>query len=289
MMARLEYSPGQVRMVAARAVAMQITKDTRLITSLAARQNSLGPAMHNAGYAALGLNFIFLPITTDDIAGGIAAVRGLRLVGTTVSMPHKQAVMQHLDQVDEVARTIGAVNTVANRDGVLTGYNSDWVGAMEALKEVTSLEGRRVVVLGAGGAARAIVYGLRRNHATVTVLNRNADKAAKLAEAFGATYGGGLERLAELADYDILVNATSIGFGTEESPMPAASLKRGVVVLDAVFVPTETALLKAAKERGGVVVPGYRMLIHQALFQFELFTGRKPPFEVMEQALLSVV
>ncbi len=116
-----------------------------------------------------------------------------------------------------------------------------------------------------------------------------ADKAAKLAEAFGATYGGGLERLAELADYDILVNATSIGFGTEDSPVPAASLKRGVVVLDAVFVPTETALLKAAKERGGVVVPGYRMLIHQALFQFELFTGRKPPFEVMEQALLSVV
>jgi shikimate dehydrogenase len=268
---------------------MPITKETRLITSLAAKQNSLGPAMHNAGYAALGLNFIFLPITTDDIAGGIAAVRGLRLVGTTVSMPHKQAVMQYLDQVDDVARSIGAVNTIANRDGVLTGYNSDWVGAMEALKEATSLENKRVVLLGAGGAARAIVYGLKRNHATVTLLNRDAAKGGKLARDFGVTFGGGLDQLAGMDDYDILVNSTSVGFGTEESPVPAESIKPGVVVLDVVFVPTQTALLRTAKERGCTTVPGYRMLIHQALFQFELFTGRKPPFDVMEKALLAAV
>ncbi len=268
---------------------MKITKDTKLITSLAAKQNNLGPAMHNAGFAALGLNFIFLPVTTDDIKGGIAAVRGLRLVGSTVSMPHKQAVMAHLDHVDDVARAIGAVNTIANRDGVLTGYNSDWVGAMEALKEVTALAGKRAVVLGAGGAARAMVYGLQRNGATVTVLNRDAAKGEALARSFGANYAGGLDQLAALRDYEVLVNATSIGFGTTETPVPAGAIKPGVVVLDAVFVPTETTFLKDAKSRGATTVPGYRMLIHQALFQFELFTGQKPPFAVMEQALLAVV
>jgi shikimate dehydrogenase len=268
---------------------MQITKETRLITSLAAKQNSIGPAMHNAGYQALGLNFIFLPVTTTDIKGGIAAVRGLNLPGTTVSMPHKQAVMQHIDRVDDVARTIGAVNTIGNRDGVLTGYNSDWIGAMNALKEATSLQGKRAVVLGAGGASRAIVYGLKQNGATVTILNRDAAKARKLAQDFGATAGGTLADLGRLDDYDVLVNATSIGFGTTETPVPGDAIKRGVVVLDAVFVPTTTTFLKSAQERGCKTVPGYRMLIHQALFQFELFTGQKPPFEVMEKALLAAV
>jgi shikimate dehydrogenase len=268
---------------------MQITKDTRLITSLAAKQNSIGPAMHNAGFEALGLNFVFLPVTTNDIKGGIAGVRGLNLSGTTVSMPHKQTVMQYLDRVDDVARAIGAVNTIANRDGILTGYNSDWVGAMEALKEATGLKGRRVVLLGAGGAARAIVYGLKQNNASVTILNRDAAKARQLAADFGAVFGGTLDDLNGLHDYDALVNATSIGFGTEESPVPAEAIKRGVVVLDAVFVPTHTTFLKFAQERGCTVVPGYRMLIHQALFQFELFTGKKPPFEVMEKALLAAV
>ena len=268
---------------------MQITKETRLITSLAAKQNSLGPAMHNAGFQALGLNFVFLPVTTNDIRGGIAGVRGLNLPGTTVSMPHKQAVMEYLDAVDDVARAIGAVNTIANRDGVLTGYNSDWVGAMEALKEATTLDAKRVMLLGAGGAARAIVYGLKRNNASVTILNRDAAKGRQLAKEFGASFGGTLEDLGSFSDYDVLVNATSIGFGTEESPVIAESIKSGIVVLDAVFVPPCTTFLKAAQDRGCKVVPGYRMLIHQALFQFELFTGKKPPFEVMEKALLAAV
>lgn len=268
---------------------MQITKETRLITSLAAKQNSLGPAMHNAGFEAMGLNFIFLPITTNDVKAGIAGVRGLNLPGTTVSMPHKQTVMQYLDRVDSVAKTIGAVNTIANREGVLTGYNSDWVGATNALKEATSLDGKRVVLLGAGGAARAIVYGLRQNGASVTILNRDAGKGRQLARDFDASFGGTLEDLGGFADYDVLVNATSVGFGTEESPVAADAIKRGIVVLDAVFVPTMTTLLKSAQARGCTVVPGYRMLIHQALFQFELFTGQKPPFAVMEKALLAAV
>jgi shikimate dehydrogenase len=123
----------------------------------------------------------------------------------------------------------------------------------------------------------------------VTLLNRDLAKATKLAADFGATVGGTLAELGKLQDYDVLVNATSIGFGTAESPVAADAIKPGVVVLDAVFVPTLTAFLKSVQERGCRTVPGYRMLIHQALFQFELFTGQKPPFEVMEKALLAAV
>ena len=268
---------------------MRITKDTKIITSLAAKQGNIGAVMYNAGFQALGVDFVYVPITTDDIRGAIAGVRGLKIAGSNVSMPHKQTVMQYLDRVDEIAKTIGAVNTISNQAGVLTGYNSDWVGATEALKEETSLEGKRVIVLGAGGTARAIVFGLKRHRAAVTILNRDAAKGAQLAQEFGATFGGGLDQLAGRSDYDVLVNSTSIGFGTEESPVPREAIKRGVVVQDVVFMPTRTALLKFAEERGCGTVPGYRMLIHQALFQFELYSGKRPPFDVLEEALLAVV
>lgn len=268
---------------------MTITKDTNLIVSFASKQNSVGAAMHNAGYQALGLNFMYVPITTDDIANAIAGVRGFGLVGNTVSMPHKQTVMQHLDVIDEVAQKIGAVNTVHNKEGVLTGYNSDWVGAMEALKEITELSGKKAVVIGAGGAARAIVYGLKHYGASVVILNRDQEKGQNLANDFDAEFKGGLEKLKDIQDYDILINATSVGFGTEESPVPAEAIKEGTVVLDVVFIPNPTIFMRHAESRNCKTVPGYRMLIHQALFQFELFTGQKPPFEVMEKALLGAL
>lgn len=268
---------------------MTITKDTKLIVSFASKQSSVGAAMHNAGYQALGLNFIYVPIATDDIANAIAGVRGFGLVGNTVSMPHKREVMKHLDKVDEVAQKIGAVNTVRNKDGILTGYNSDWVGATEALKEVIELSGKKAIVLGAGGAARAIVYGLKHSGAEVDVLNRDQTKGQSLADDFDAHFGGNLEDLENIKDYDILINATSVGFGTEESPVQAADIKEGCVVMDVVFIPNPTVFMKQAESRSCKVVPGYRMLIHQALFQFELFTGQKPPFEVMEKALMGAL
>jgi shikimate dehydrogenase len=267
---------------------MKITKETNLVTSLSAKQNSLGAAMHNAGYQALGLNFVYIPITTGDIAQAITGVRGFNLVGTTVSMPHKQAVMEHLDEIDEVAKTIGAVNTVSNKDGKLTGYNSDWVGAMTALKEVTEIEGKKIIVIGAGGAARAIVYGLVQNKAIVTLYGRTADKAKSLADDFGAVFGGDLAALATAPDYDIVINATPVGSlasGVDESLVDEAFFKAGTVAMDVITVPADTKFLMAAQAKGAKPVYGYRMLIHQALFQFELFTGQKPPFEVMEKAL----
>lgn len=268
---------------------MQITKDTSLIVSFSGKQNSIGAAMHNAGYQALEVNFVYIPIETDNIKDAIAGIRGFKLRGNTVSMPHKQAVMEHLDKIDEVAKTIGAVNTVSNDDGVLTGYNSDWVGAMEALKEATTLDGKKALVIGAGGAARAVVYGLTQNNASVTVYDRTVDKAKALAENFGVEFGGDLEDLKVVANYDIVINATSVGFGAEESIVEPAFFKPNTIAMDVVFIPAETTFLKYAKAQGATTVAGYRMLIHQALFQIELFTGQKAPFEVMEKALLEAL
>jgi shikimate dehydrogenase len=272
---------------------MQITKDTKLIVSFAASQNSAGAAMHNAGYQALGVNFVYVPITTDDIQNAIAGVRGFGLRGNTVSMPHKQAVMQYLDEIDLTAKEIGAVNTVSNENGKLTGYNSDWIGAMEALKDVTELEDKKVIVIGAGGAARAIVYGLIKNNAhDVTIYNRTADKANELAKRLDCWFGGDLEALRKVDKYDIVINATSVGSaksGTNDSLVDESFFKPGTVAMDVVTVPAETTFLKYAKAKGVKTVPGYRMLRHQALFQFELFVGTKPPFEVMEKALLEAL
>lgn len=267
---------------------MKITQETQLVVSLAGKQNSIGAAMHNAGYDSLGVNFVYVPITTNNPKDAIAGIRGFNLRGNTVSMPHKQTVMEYLDKVDPVAQTIGAVNTVLNEDGVLTGYNSDWVGAMTALQEATELKGKRVVVIGAGGAARAIVYGLKQNEALAVIYSRDSEKGEALAAEFDAQYGGNLDDLAS-AEYDVVINATSVGFGTAESIVEASFFKPNTVAMDVVFVPAATTFLKDAKEQGAAIVPGYRMLIHQALFQMELFTGKKAPFEVMEKALLDAL
>jgi shikimate dehydrogenase len=265
------------------------TKDTRLITSLAGKQNNIGAAMHNAGYAANTDDFLYIPITTDDIESAIQGVRGLNLVGSTVSMPHKQNVMQYLDKIDSIAERIGAVNTVANVDGTLTGYNSDWVGALAALEEATEVVGKKVLVIGAGGAARAIVYGLTQKSAEVSIYGRTEQNARSLAEDFDVNYGGSIDSLNDELDYDIVINATSVGFGTDECVAPESLFKPGTVALDVVFMPAETTFLKNAKRMGAIVVPGYRMLIHQALFQMELFTGKKAPFDVMEKALMQAI
>lgn len=264
---------------------MIITKETQLVTSLAGKANSVGAAMHNAGYGALGLNFVYLPIQTDDCKRAIEGVRGLRIRGTSVTIPHKQTVMQHLDVVDATAQAIGAVNTVVNNDGLLIGYNSDWIGAMHALEEVTQLAGKRVVVIGTGGAARAVIYGLMQADAHVVVFGRDTYKRYELAEVFDCVDGGSIEVLQEYRDYDIVINTTSVGFGSDESIVSKEFFRPGTVAMDVVFVPAVTTFLWDAQAQGCKVVTGERMLLHQAAFQFEAFTKQPAPTAVMEAAL----
>src|SRR5262245_16650124 len=241
--------------------------------------------MHSAAFRALGLDAVYLAFDVPPSALP-AAVAGLRALGArqiAVSIPHKQAVMAHLDAVDETARRIGAVNTATRREGRLVGSNTDWIGAVRALEREAELAGRRAVVLGAGGTARAVVFGLRERGARVAVLNRTPGRAAALARELGADASGSLADLAAMP-HDVLVNTTSVGLREDASPVPPEALREGSVVLDAVYDPALTRLLREAKARGARIVPGKWMLVHQAAAQLELWTGREAPIEVMAAA-----
>lgn len=266
--------------------AVSVDNRTTICGLITSKPTNLSAAMHNAGYAHLGLNFAYIPFAVNDCGRAIAGMRALNIRGLSVSIPHKQEVMAHLDSIDPVAVKIGAVNTVVNDNGFLKGYNSDWLGATEALKEVCTLNNKKVVVFGAGGAARAIVYGLKQYDCAVTILNRTVEKARLLADEFGMAYGDSMAAVRD--DYDIFINATSVG-SADECPIDPEALRTGKIVMDIVTVPMETALLRCAKAKGCTAVPGWRMLLHQALPQFELFTGQKAPLKVMDEALLAAI
>jgi shikimate dehydrogenase len=258
--------------------------------SIAARPSPFGVATHNAGYRALGLPFTYVAFAIERTEEAILAMRYLGIRGFGVSMPHKVRVMPYLDRLDETAREIGAVNTVVNDDGCLTGYNTDWTGAVGALEERIALEGKRAVVVGAGGAARAVAYGLLRRGCDLVLYNRTASKGQALAKELGAQFGGDLAALEDVGDYEVLVNATSVGFhAPEDSVIPPSLLAEGKVVLDVVFMPPASRLVREARARGCVTISGTRMLVHQAACQFQLYTGQEAPLAVMEQALLEAI
>jgi shikimate dehydrogenase len=245
--------------------------------------------MHEAGYAALGLSFSYVPFEVQDLEACLAGMRALGIRGFGVSHPFKQRVISLLDGVDPVAERIGAVNTIVNDNGTLTGHNTDWVGAVKALEEVRSLSGARVLLLGAGGAARAIAFGLRERSAVVTIANRDRAKAEAVAADTRAT-AAPFDEASRAAAYDVVVNATTIGQmdqgpASAASPLPADALRAGLVVMDIVYKPVRTPLLVVAVDRGAVTVHGGRMLLHQAAAQFELYTGAKAPLDAMDVAL----
>lgn len=243
------------------------------------------PAMHNAAFAAMELDAVFLAfdVAPEALAAALAGCRALGVRQLAVSIPHKEAVLEHLDDVDPVARRIGAVNTITREKGRLVGANTDWIGLVRALERETPLAGRRAVVLGAGGAARAAAYGLLARGARVTVLNRHPERARALARDLGAEAAGALDDLPH-HEHDVLVNATSVGLREDRSPVDASALRSGSVVLDAVYDPAETRLLRDAAARGARPIGGKWMLVEQAVEQIRLWTGRPPPREVMAEA-----
>ncbi|WP_249676133.1 shikimate dehydrogenase [Pseudomonas abieticivorans] len=259
-----------------------------LCGSIMGQPFSLSAKIHNAAYAALGLDYTFVCFGVEDPAGAVAAIRTLGVRGMNVSMPYKTAVMAHLDAIDPSAQTIGAVNTINNVDGVLTGYNTDYLGAVRALQEVTPLKGKRVAVLGAGGAARAVVFGCKQQGALITVFNRSAERGEQLATEFGTGFSGTVEAF-QANDFDIVINATSVGFRQAEANPLDGKLAAHLIVMDVAFIPVRTALLRQAQSLGCVTVAGTRMLVHQACRQIELYTGHDAPIDVMEQAMLDEI
>lgn len=243
--------------------------------------------MYNAAFAALGLDYVYVPFIVDDLEKAVQGIRHLGIQAVGVTIPYKIAIMPYLDALDDDARRIGAVNAVINTNGKLLGVNTDGRGALKALQEVTSVAGKKVVVLGAGGSARAIAFAAADAKARLVIVNRTEHAAAGLAKAVGCAYET-LERVEQaVKDADIVINATSVGMvpRMDASLVSKQLLAPGMVVMDFVSNPKETKLLREAREQGCKVVHGDRMLFWQGVLKFQAYTGVEPPLEVMERAL----
>jgi len=247
--------------------------------------HSLSPAMHNAALVASGIDAVYLPFSAPDIAAAITGIRGLGVQGVSVTIPHKEAVMELLDSIDPVAEKIGAVNTVINTDGLLTGLNTDWLGATRALEEKIDLSGSKVVILGAGGSARAIGFGLLERGADIVLCSRTESRGQALADELGCPWIS-LEDTRQLQG-DILINATSVGMvpHIDKSPLPEGIVTRFRVVMDIVYAPMKTRLLQEAEANGCTIINGLEMLLYQGVAQFEIWTGKLAPVVVMREAL----
>ncbi len=247
--------------------------------------HSLSPTMHNTGFSTMGLNAIYLAFQTKDIEGCVQGMRALNIRGMSVTLPHKSSVIPLLDEVEDMAERIGAVNTVVNEDGRLIGYNTDAVGALRALNERMELSGKRCLMIGAGGAARAIGFMLIEKGVELKVVNRSVERGKALAHSLACPF----IRLSELQEQiaDLLIQTTPLGMNPEkeECLVPEQILRKDMVVMDIIYNPLETALLSMARARGCVTINGLSMFIHQGAEQFRLWTGLEAPISVMTRAV----
>lgn len=259
-------------------------------------KKSLGPIIHNPGLKAAGLDskftYISMNIPPQKLEEFIDFARSSNIRGITVTLPHKQTVIKFLDNIDPVAQKIGAVNTIVINSEKLTGYNTDWIGATEPISNITDLKDKKIAVIGAGGAARAITYGLTSKGAKVTVFNRTEERAKQLADIFECK-SASLKNIDLVKDFDVICNASSIGFSgsnqEDTSPVPMEFINSNQIVFDAVYSPLETKLLKDAKKAGAKIIPGTHMLLYQAYAQFELYYQAKAPKLAMESALMEFI
>lgn len=256
--------------------------------------------MHNAAFEKLNLDYVYLAfrVRREELKDAIAGARSLDIHGLNVTMPHKTAIMEHLDKIDSTARSIGAVNTVQNAGGRLVGYITDGVGAINALKEKgVVLEGKKMLLLGAGGAGKSIAFNAAQEVEELKILNRTAHKAKELAEVLRKKYGKKVSGNSlssellkkELERADILVNATSVGMhpDVDRSLVNPSWLRPELCVMDIIYNPLETKLSRDAKSMGAKVVSGIEMLVYQGAASFEIWINRPAPVEVMKNAILN--
>ena len=263
-------------------------------------EHSMSPLMHNTAFKTLGLDYAYVPfkVKSLELRKAIEGIRGMNLRGVNVTIPHKVAVMPLLDRIDPLAEKIGAINTIVNDDGILTGYNTDTAGFLQTLHERgIELAEKRVLLLGAGGAARAIGNILAAEKAKLMVLNRRQelfwaeDLARRLVQSYGADVEVGEltnENLKKaISDVDILVNATSLGMSpdNDQTPVPADLFPANITVFDIIYNPLPTRLLQEAKAAGARTIDGLEMLVQQGAVSFEKWTGIKAPVDVMRKSV----
>lgn len=256
-------------------------------------EHSFSPPMHNAAFNALNMDWTYVAFDVEpsNLKSAIDGARSLNIKGLNVTIPHKIEVMKYLDEIDEVARLIGAVNTIDFRN--MKGYNTDGIGAVKAIEEVTSIKNKNVVVAGAGGASRAISFYIAKYGAeSITILNRNVDKASNLAKDINLIDDVKPDSISQINDYvreaDILIDTTPVGMHPNvdaDAIVGADDMHEDLVVFDAVYNPNETSLIKQAIKANAKPVYGIKMLLYQGAESFKIWTGQNPPVDVMEDAL----
>ncbi len=243
--------------------------------------HSLSPVMHNAGFNALGLNAVYVPLQARDVDDFVTFARGMRMAGASITAPFKVGMLTRVDETDDMARRVGAVNTLVVRDGRWLGANTDVDGFLAPLVGRIALKGTRATVLGAGGAARAVAVALNCQGATVTICARQTAAARDVATLAGGSIGSWP---AAPGSWDVLVNATSSGSGGPvDDPMEGVPLD-GEIVFDLVYAPARTPLVARAQKEGCLTIGGIEMLVAQAERQFELWTGFRPPTGLFREA-----
>jgi len=248
-------------------------------------RHSLSPTLHNAVFLATRLNAVYLAFEVEDIEGCIRGIKALGIKGASITIPFKTGVIPYLSEIDPLARRIGAVNTIVNMNGTLKGYNTDAFGALKALEEKTKIPGMTCIIIGSGGAARAIGFILKEMDVTLSIANRSSGRGKELARSLGCPYIP-LHKIGETRA-DVLIQTTPVGMYpcVDQCPVPEQILVEGLVVMDIVYNPFETRLIRLAKARGCITINGISMFIHQAAEQLRLWTGIDPPVGVMSHAV----
>jgi len=263
-------------------------------------EHTLSPIMHNAAFEALKIDYVFLAFKVEvaKVKNAVDGMRALGIHGLNVTMPHKNAVIKYLDELDPTAKTVASANTILNKNGKLFGFNTDGVGALNALQlNGVEVKGKKIMLLGAGGAAKAIAYTISQEADELVILNRTPEQATELANLLKQKFNKKINADAltpktvkdSLAKVDVAINATSVGMepNAHQTPISPELLRPDLAVMDIVYNPLETKLAKDAKVAGAKVVSGVEMLIYQGAASFEIWTACNAPVEVMRRAVLN--
>lgn len=254
-------------------------------------EHTMSPAMHNAAFSSLGLDICYVPfrVSPEELPDAVRAIKALNLVGVNITIPHKEKVIPLLDRVNEEASFIGAVNTIVNNEGILTGHNTDGRGFISSLTEKGVLiDNKEILVIGAGGASRAISYYLSEKASKLYLFDVEKIKAEKLINDLKNIRNNVflLNVLEKSGTPDIIINATPLGLKAEDPlPLNADFISPDMVICDLIY--KKTKLLKVAENKGAITLDGLGMLLWQGVLAFELWTGIKPPVDIMREALLS--
>ena len=257
-------------------------------------EHSMSPNIHNAAFKELGIEstYIAYKIPKDELEEGVESLKKIQIAGFNVTIPHKINMMKYLDKTDENCSLIGSANTVTNEGGVLKGYNTDMDGFLDPIKKRNiEINNESVLLLGAGGAARAIIAGFAKEHArNITIANRTILKAKELVQ-FASKLGLEanaitIKDIPHLSKYRFIINSTSIGLKNESTPLNTQQIGENSIVYDIVYMPMNTDLIKKSKEQKATIIYGYEMLLGQATRAFEIWHQRKAPYNTMKKALV---